>query len=95
MKYKFHEGIVYTVICNVHMLVATRNVWDQFPAVKELSALQACFWRGISEGMDEEELMNAIHLPSKMNLDTVRQRYHLFVNKMVDEGYLIPEEQSC
>ncbi len=95
MKYKFHEGIVYTDICNIHMLVATRNVWDQFPAVRELSALQACFCRGILQGMDEDQLMNAIHFPEKMDLETVRKRYRLFVSKMADEGYLIPEELPC
>lgn len=95
MKYKFHEGIVYTRICNVHLLVATRNVWDQFPSVKEVSALQGCFCQSIEEGMDEEEMMNAIRLPAKMDRETVRNRYRLFIKNLLDEGYLVSEEESC
>ena len=59
MKYRFHEGIVYTRICNVHVLVATRSVWDQFPSVREVSPLQGCFCQGIDEGMEEDELIDA------------------------------------
>lgn len=95
MKYRMHDGIVYTQICNVHMLVATRSAWDQFPAVKEVSALQGCFCKGIEEGLDEEELVNAINLPKNISRDTVRMRYRMFVEKMTAEGYLIPEEKQC
>lgn len=95
MKYRLHDGIVYTKICNVHVLVATRSVWDLFPAVREVSPLQGCFCKGIEQGMDEDELIQAINLPATMDREAVRERYHIFARKMTEEGYLVPEEETC
>ena len=95
MKYRFREGIVYTRICNVHVLVATRSVWDQFPSVREVSPLQGCFCQGIDEGMEEDELIDAIRLPEKISRESVRNRYRSFVEKLKNEGYVVAEEETC
>lgn len=91
MKYKFTDGIVYTKICKVPILVATRKVWDKFPSAKRVSPLQGCFCQGIEANMDEDELINAIILPPKMKRETIKKKYDIFINKMIDEGYIVPE----
>ena len=92
MKYRFHEGIVYTKVSNVHLLIATRSAWDQFPSIKQISALHGVFCKGIDMGMTDEEVINAIILPRKMTREKVRDSYYSFVKKMSEEGYLIPGE---
>lgn len=89
MNYKFHEGIVYSKVSGVHLLIATRSVWDKFPAAKRLSALQGCFCYGIEHNMSEDELIDFLILPPRMTKDTVRKAYHRFIGNMVREGYLV------
>ncbi len=92
MKHRFHDEIVYTKVCGIPMLVALNGSWDRFRAVRELSPLQACFCEGISQGMDEDGIINAIVLPEKLSRETVRDRYRAFSSKMVEEGSLIEED---
>ena len=93
MKYRFQDGIVYTKIAKVHLLVATRKAWDRYPAIKEVNALQGTFCEGISRGMEEEEIVQAILLPERMSRDSVRKRLSMFIHKMLDERYIVPEEE--
>lgn len=93
MSYRFHDDIVYTRVCGISMLVALRGSWDRFPAVRQVSPLQGCFCEGIAQGMSEDELVQAIHIPEKMNRETVRKLYHSFVSKMEAEGVI--HKENC
>ena len=93
MKYRFCEGIVYSKVGNVHLLVATRSVWDRFPSVKRLSPLQGCFCYGIQNEMSEEALIDYLILPPNLKKEAVRASYRRFIENMVKEGYLIEEEE--
>lgn len=94
MTYKLCDGIVYSKVSNVHMLIATRKVWDRFPAVRKLSPLQGCFCYGIQEQMSEDELMDFLILPPHMKKEAVRKAYHRFLETMTREGYLITEGEA-
>ncbi len=94
MSYRFHDDIVYTRVCGISMLVALRGSWDRFPAVRQVSPLQGCFCEGISQGMEEDELVYAIHIPEKMSRETVRRLYRSFVAKMLDEGVILEEDSG-
>lgn len=90
-KYRLHDGIVYTSVRNVYLLVATRSAWDQFPSVKTLSPLQGWFCAGIEKGLDTEEIIQLISKQRKIKEQAVRSRMDVFLNKMIQENYLIPE----
>ena len=92
MRYRFHNDIVYTRVCGVSMLVALRGSWDRFPAVRQLSSLQGCFCQGIEDHMEEDELIQAIRLPEKINREKVRDLYHAFTAKLFNEGCLVPDD---
>ena len=94
MRYKLYDGIVYEKVSGVHLLIATRNAWDKFPAVKRLSPLQGCFCYGIEHGMQEDTLLGNLILPPRIDKTAVRKSYHRFVEKMVKEGYLIEEDET-
>lgn len=94
MHYRFHKDIIFTKVCGVSILVTLRDAWDQFPAVKQLSPIQGCFCQGIEQNMREDELIDAIRLPENSNKEGLRKRYHAFIQKMVADGYLIPEEDA-
>ncbi len=94
MIYKLYDGVVYTKVSGVHLLIATRKVWDKFPAVKRLSPLQGCFVYGVQKHMSEDALIDFLILPPRMSKETVRKAYHRFIDNMIREGYLIPEDES-
>ena len=94
MKYRFHPDIVYTRVCGVSMLIALRGSWGIFPPVQELSPLQGCFCYGIESHMEEDELIDAIRTPRNINKEVIRERFHMFVLKMLETGCLIPDENT-
>ena len=91
MTYKLHEGIVYAKVSGIHLLIATRSVWDKFDSVKQLSPLQGCFCYGIVNGMSEDQLIDYLILPPNLKKDSVRNSYQRFIKKMINDGYLIEE----
>ena len=95
MKYRLHDGIVYTSVSNVFLLVATRSVWDQFPSVKTLSPLQGWFCAGFDQGMDTEDIIRQITQVSTVKEEAVRSRLNAFIEKMTQEQYIVPEKNSA
>ena len=94
MRYRFHNDIVYTKVSGISLLVTLRGSWDKFPPVQELSALQGNFCQGIEAGMDEEELVDNIRMPGNSNKEFLRKRFHVFVDKMLESGCLIPVSED-
>lgn len=94
MKYRIIDGIVYTKVCGIPLLIATRKAWDICPPVKELSPLKSVFWQSIEKGMDEEALMEVIILPPRLKKETVQKRYKQFLYDMEQAGYLIQENND-
>ena len=92
MKYKFQDGIVYLTVAGVHLLVATRKAWDHFSPVKEVFALQAAFCEGISRGMNEDEIVQAVNMHGSSK-DKLRERLSVFIKNMLEQGYIIPEDE--
>lgn len=95
MRYRLHDGIVYTRISNVYLLIATRQAWDAFPSVKTLSPVEGWLCSGIASGMDTEEIVQNEELRKRLPESTIRKRLDNFINKMMKENYLIPEEYSA
>ena len=95
MRYRLHEGIVYTRISNVYLLVATRKVWDQFSSVYTLSPVEGWLCSGLANGMDTEEIICNEDLRKKLPEPTIRKKLDQIIEKLIKENYLIPEEHSA
>ena len=92
MKYKVHEGIVYTTVCNVPLLIATRPVWDDFPGVKRLSPIQGYFFSSIISGLEENSIVDIINLPIKK--ESLEKQYKAFLQDMIHKRYLVEVDSS-
>lgn len=95
MRYRFHDGIVYTRISSVYLLVATRKAWDIFPAVKLLSPIFGWFASGIAAGMSIEEIKADEGLNRKLKKEAIDRKMKEFIDVLTKENYLIMEEESA
>ncbi len=94
MRYKLTEGIVLTKVCGRHILVATRRAWGKCPYTKELSALRAAYWKGLSRGMTDEEIVEKLSAGTKIREDALRGRLKSFTEILKAEGYIVSEEET-
>ena len=90
MVYRLHEGIVFTDVCEIPLLIATRAVWEKFPAVKRLSPLQAYFCRGVLKNMEKSSLTDNHRV--NIRKEVLEKRYDAFLDEMIRSGYFVPED---
>lgn len=95
MRYKLHDGIVYARIKNVFLLIATRDAWDEFPAVKKLSPVYGWFCSGIANGLSVEEILANEKLNQKLPRKTIEKKLEQFIREMTDANYLVMEEECA
>ncbi|MBR6239241.1 MAG: hypothetical protein IKR03_00530 [Clostridia bacterium] len=90
MRYKLNDEVVYSKVCNVHLLITTRKAWDKLDPIKRLSPIQGCFCYGIERGMSDEEIISGLILPEGLSRDVIHKRFESFINSMTEKGYVIP-----
>ena len=95
MKYKIREGIVYTTVCDIPLLITTLRASEYCPPVMELSALKSTFWRSFERGLNEDEFMEILKMPPRMKEETVRVLYRRFFKEMTEKNYLILEDHDA
>ena len=92
MRYKLLEGVVPARAADEHLLVATRPAWEKCPYIKQLTPLEATFWHGLEQGMDDETIIQEMLKVNRIKESTLRRRLGEFLKTMEAEGYLTPEE---
>ena len=90
--YKMTEGIVLTRVGGEYVLVATRPAWDRCPNIKSISPLFSAFWQRMSDGLDEEMIIQEIIQKTKIKESVLRERLSTFCDEMKKDGYLYEEE---
>lgn len=90
MRYKLNDEVVYSRICGIHLLIATRKAWETYDPIRRISPIQGCFCYGIEKGMSDEEIISGLILPEGLSRDIIRKRFESFINSMTEKGYVVP-----
>lgn len=94
MVYKIRPGIVLLRICDVEMLAAKREVWEYCPKVRPLPKLWGLCWYMMERGSTSEDVIRSfVRLFGKTESEE-RERLGKVFEKLYEEGYLIPAEES-
>ena len=94
MTYRTREGIVLLHVCETDLMVATRQIWEECPAVQPVPRIWAVIWKLMEQGKTEQEIIDSfcgiLTRPEK----EVRNRFMQIFEKMAEEGYLIREMEN-
>lgn len=94
MEYKVHPGIVLLNICDTHMLVATRQFWEEFPRVRPLPHLWSICWTLMEKGYTDRQAVGIFARLFRIPEDEVNRRFAKMFSTLSQEGYLIPAEDE-
>lgn len=94
MGYRIHPGIVLLRICDVDMLVAKREVWEEFPHIRPLPKLWGLCWYMMEKGRTSDEVIDAFVRMFGKTEDEEKERLGKIFEKLYEEGYLIHVEDN-
>ena len=94
MIYKVRPGIVCLRICDVDLLVATRAVWEQCPAVRPLPKSWAACWAVMEKGRTSEEAVAAFSRLFHKPEEEMQAKLDKAFDALYREGYLIEAEDE-
>ncbi len=90
MIYKIRPGIVRLKICDVDILAATREVWENCPTIRPLPRLWACCWAIMEKGSTSADVIRTFAKLFGQSEDEARQRLDKIFSELYKQGYLIP-----
>ena len=94
MIYKIRPGIVRLRICDVDLLAATRQVWEQCPAVRPLPRIWAACWALMENGSTSEEAVDTFVRLFRQSEEEVHAKLGNVFETLYSEGYLIEAEDT-
>ncbi len=92
MRYKLTEGVVLTKVCGEHILIATKSAWDKCPYTKMISPLRAAFWKGLSEGLSDAEMIDKLKNTTRIKEEALWKQFEIFSKTAMEDGYMTAEE---
>ena len=94
MLYKIRPGVVMVRICDVDILTATREVWNQCPAVRPLPRMWAFVLFLMEQGRNSEEALAGLAKVLKKPREELERQYESVFAKLYEEGFLVPAEEE-
>lgn len=94
MAYKVHPGITILNICGAHMLVATRQYWEQFPRIRSLPPFWAACWTLMERGQTDQEVVASFVRLLRKPKDRIQEQVEKMVSSLAEEGYLVEAEKA-
>ena len=94
MEYRIRPGIVLLRICDVDMLVAKREVWEECPHIRPLPKLWGLCWFMMEKGRTSNEVVGAFVRMFGHTENEEKERLRKIFEKLYEEGYLIPVEEN-
>ena len=94
MKYHFREDVVLEQVGGIYMLIALRTAWGECPFAVQIAPVSACFWRGIKEGKDSEEIIERAAAERNLQKERVSRFFSHFIKAAQKYHYVISGESD-
>ncbi len=94
MIYKIRPGIIMLKVCDAHLLVAERRLWDAFPSVRSVSKKQVVIWKLMEKGYNSDETLTTMSKLFQKPVEEVHQKFEPIIDSLAGKGYIIPVEED-
>ncbi len=94
MNYKLRPGVVMVRICDVNILAATREIWDQCPQIRPLPFKWYLGCSMMALGRSSEVSLRTISKVLGKAMEELHQQYDPIFAKLCEEGFLVPAEEE-
>lgn len=90
MNYKINPGFVLIKICDTHLLVAKREMWEQHNRVHVISKKYAVCWSLMEQGKTSDEVIQSMGDLFHKPFEEVSRRFDPVFQDLARKGYLLP-----
>ena len=94
MTLKLRNDVVLEKIAGSYLLVALRSAWGVCPFAIQISPFAACIWKGILDGLSEDEIIDFLCREKSMDQERARHVFTHFIKAAKDYHYLLPEDET-
>lgn len=92
MNYLPRPGIVQASICNMNVLVPSREAADVCHTILPLTLLGTFIWSGIQKDLPIEKVLEVCRIFSKKSDEELTERIETFCRTLCEKGFAIPRE---
>ena len=89
MKYGIRQGIVLVEICGAPILVAKRQLWEDFPHIRTLSGIEKMIWKLLDNGSPWEQILRIVSSLTRSVPEKVEPKLKELCDSLVKDGYMI------
>ena len=94
MTYKPRPGILFTKICNTHVLIPNREAQQACPKIIRLPLLWAATWEALAKNKPMEDIYHFHQILTRKPDEEIQQRVNGFLEQLCKQGFLIREEED-
>ncbi len=85
---KIKEGFVLRQVGGRNIVVATGKASQSFNGMIRINDVGALIWSRLSEGADEDALVQAVVEKYEIDADTAKRDVNKFINNLSEAGFL-------
>jgi len=94
MDYQIRPGVVLTEACGEYLLLATLDASKYCPYVYQINETAAFFWRLLEKHLPEDEIVTEAVAEYGAPEAVIRHDIRQFVNTLLEQGYILLEEEQ-
>lgn len=92
MKYNLLSGVAMVPVCDVNLLVATKDAMKKVPAVKELNETGAFVWQMLKQDKELDEMIDLTAKEYEISAEEAKEGLLDFIESLSKAGYITTEE---
>ncbi len=89
MTYKPRPGILFTKICNTHVLIPNREAQQYCPRILRLPLLWAATWEALEKDKPMEDIYRFHQILTKKSDEEIRTKVDGFLAQLCEQGFLM------
>lgn len=96
MTYKIRPGITLIEVCGAPILVAQREIWDDFPMIQPIPKIGAIVWRMLEIERPWNRVLYICSSLSRSTPEDSEPRLRSLCDSLVKEGFLteVPDDND-
>lgn len=94
MNYKIKPGYVLLKVCDTHLLVANRQLWDNSSRVRVIPKKYAVCWALMEQGKTSDDVIRSLAELLHKPIGEVEKRLTKTFQNLAEDGYLIEVKED-
>lgn len=97
MAYKLRPGVELIQVCGQNILVATRELWREYPRVLPIPPMWGLCWKMMAPDATDKKAIDTMMTLFRKSEDEVRERLNPCLERLHEVGFMleVPDEDDA